>query len=130
MDTVKSPFARVCLRGHRSVSAASEKLDRSVGSSAVPLRVIRLIAQIGVQELVAFWLDGILARRFEGNEDRVDFAQNLRIIILEHPTLLDLVVRVEDSETLGSLAWPFLLPLLRKLNLPVSTVASPINPER
>ncbi len=69
MDTVESPFARVCLRTHRNVSAVLDKYDRTVSSSSVPLRVVRLIAQIGVKEFVAFWFGGILAGRLERNED-------------------------------------------------------------
>src|SRR6266571_1895888 len=34
MDTVKSPFARVCLRAHSNVSMVLKKYDRPVSSSA------------------------------------------------------------------------------------------------
>src|SRR6267142_253259 len=110
MDTVKSPFARVCLQIPQNVSAPSNKHDRPVSSSAVPLRVVRLVAQIGVQEFVAFRLGGILARRLERNDHRINFAPALGVVILTHPTPLRLVVCIENAQTLDGPAGPLLLP--------------------
>src|SRR5260370_26301026 len=72
--------------------------------------MVRLVSEIRVKELVTFGFDGILRWGFESHKDRINFAEDLRVVVLEYPALLSLIVREEDSEAHGLLARPFFLP--------------------
>src|SRR5260370_12778332 len=69
--------------------------------------MIGLSAEIGVHQLWALGAKGVVTRRFEGDEDGVDFVKDFRIAVFEDPPPLGLVVREKDSEALGLLLLSF-----------------------
>src|SRR5260370_39795838 len=73
------------------------------------LRMVRLVPKVSVKEFLALWLSAVLTRRLQRDKHRIDLAQNLGIVVFEHPPFLGLVVGVEDSETSGRLSRPFFL---------------------
>src|SRR6267154_3876704 len=71
--------------------------------------MVGLIAEVSVQQLVALRRNGILARRLNSDEHRIDLAQHLRIVRPKDPALLRLVIGIEDAETFSPLPWSFFL---------------------
>src|SRR5262249_7948804 len=63
------------------------------------LGMVGLRAQVGVHQLMALRVAASFSGRFHGDKDGIDLIQDFRIVQPEHPSLLGVVVRVEDSET-------------------------------
>ena len=68
--------------------------------------MVEVRLEVGVKEFAASGF-GASAGRFDGHKNRVNFRQNARVLELEHPAVLFLIVYIEDSQTLGwALGWP------------------------
>ena len=61
--------------------------------------MIRVRLEVGVKQFVAGGF-GASARRLDSHEDRIDFRQNVRVLELEHPAILLLIVHIKDAEAL------------------------------
>src|ERR1700723_1728234 len=66
-------------------------------------RMVRIASQEGKEQFLS---GGLVARRamgLERNEDRIDFSKLVRIIHLQDPALVALVIRIKNPETLRRL---------------------------
>ncbi len=84
--------------------------DASRVSFTSSLGVVGLALQVGVKELVAFGLARVAVRRFQRHKHRVNFVQDLRIVVLKNPALLGLVVGEKDPKAPSVLVGSFFLP--------------------
>src|SRR5258708_477262 len=79
---------------------------RQIGSTS---RMVGLALQVGIHQLVALRLAEAVARGLDGHEHRVDFVQDLWIVVLEDPALLRLIVRIKHPQAPRALAWALFL---------------------
>ena len=60
--------------------------------------MIRQAAQIGIHHALTSGMGRITAGWFQGYEYRIYFAENFRIVALENPASLGLVIRIKNPE--------------------------------
>ena len=80
----------------------------------------------GIEKFVARGF-GASTRRFDGDKNGINFRQYARVLELEHPAILLLIVYIEDSQILSwTLGWSTCPPNLERCISPGSAPISQI----